>query len=62
MHSVLHINIKNFNKKKKISLMRQLKKKTLLMVRRKMKGAFISKRDRAIVVPVHNIFQVCVLN
>lgn len=60
MHSVLHINIKNFNKKKKkISLMRQLKKKTLLMVRRKMKGAFISKRDRAIVVPVQHISGMC---
>lgn len=60
MHSVLHINIKNFNKKKKkISLMRQLKKKTLLMVRRKMKGAFISKRDRAIVVPVQRISGMC---
>lgn len=59
MHSVLHINIKNFNKKEKISLMRQLKKKTLLMVRRKMKGAFISKRDRAIVVPVQRISGMC---
>lgn len=59
MHSVLHINIKNFNKKKKISLMRQLKKKTLLMVRRKMKGAFISKRDQAIVVPVQRISGMC---
>lgn len=39
--------------------MRQLKKKTLLMLRRKMKGAFISKRDQAIVVPVQRISGMC---
>lgn len=58
MHSVLHINIKNFNKKEDF-VNATIKKKTLLMVRRKMKGAFISKRDRAIVVPVQHISGMC---
>lgn len=58
MHSVLHMNIKNFLTKK-ISLMRQLKKRDPFDDRREMKSAFISKRDQAFVVPVQRIPGMC---
>lgn len=54
------MNIKNFLTKK-ISLMRQLRKRDPFDDRREMKSAFtcISKRDQAFVVPVQRIPGMC---
>lgn len=53
------MNIKNFLTKK-ISLMRQLRKRDPFDDRREMKSAFsISKRDQAFVVPIQRIPGMC---